>query len=59
MTCALTMEYEKACCVHCYHVHREVWEAAEGEVLACEREQQERKDKYAVAVKKDGLAQSG
>ena len=25
-------------------------------VLACEREQQERKDKYAVAVKKDGLA---
>ena len=48
------MEYEKACSVRGYHVYREVWEAAVGEVLACEREPRNAEDKYAVAVKKDG-----
>ncbi len=32
------MEYETACCVRGYHVYREIWGEAVGEVLVCERE---------------------
>ena len=46
-------EYEIACCVHGYYVYREIWEAAVGETLICEREPQNGKDRYAVAVKKN------
>ena len=46
-------EYEIACCVCGYHVYREIWEAAVGETLVCEREPQNGKDRYAVAVKKN------
>ena len=47
-------EYGRALCVRGYHVYREIWEAAVGEVLICEREPRNAKDGYAVAVKKDG-----
>ena len=47
-------EYEGACCVRGYHIYREIWAAAVGEVLVCEREQRNAADRYAVAVKKDG-----
>ena len=31
-------EYGRDCCVRGYHVYQEIWEAAVGEVLVCERE---------------------
>ena len=47
-------EYEIACCICGYHIYREIWEAAVGvETLVCEREPQNGKDRYAVAVKKN------
>ena len=42
------------CCIRGYHVYQEIWEAAVGEVLVCEREPRDVEDRYAVAVKKDG-----
>ena len=48
--------YERACCVRGYHVYRHIWSAAVGEVLFCEREPTNSRDRYAVAVKKDEVA---
>ena len=31
-------EFVRVCCIRGYHVYRDVWEAAVGEGLACERE---------------------
>ena len=45
---------ERCCCVRVYHVYREIWEAAVGEVLICEREPDNASDRYAVAVKTEG-----
>ena len=39
-----------------YHVYLRVWSAAVGEVLSCEREPTNSRDRYAVAVKTDGVA---
>ena len=30
--------FERKCCIRGYHVYKEEWEAAVGEVLVCERE---------------------
>ena len=46
-------DYERALCVCGFHMYCDVWEAAIGEVLDCEREPGNAKDRYAVAVKKD------
>ena len=48
---------EAVCCVRGYHVlnYWRVWCAVEGETLQCTREQGNSKDRYAVAVKKDGV----
>lgn len=46
-------DYQRALCVHGFYVYCNVWEAAIGEVLDCEREPGNAKDRYAVAVKKD------
>ena len=35
-------------------MYKEIWEAAAGEVLMCEREPHNALDRYAVAVKKNG-----
>ena len=40
-------------CVRGYHVYKDIWEAAIGEELPCERETRNTNDRYAVAVKKD------
>ena len=48
--------YERACCIRGYHVYRHIWSAAVGEVLSCEREPTNSRDRYAVAVKKDEVA---
>ena len=42
-------------CVRGYHLYKDIWEAAIGEELQCERETRNTKDRYAVAVKKDGM----
>ena len=47
--------YERACCVRGYHVYQHVWSAAVGQVLSCEREPTNSRDRYAVVVKKDGV----
>ena len=45
---------ERRCCVRGYHVYKEVWAAAVGEELVCEREPDNASDRYAVAVKREG-----
>ena len=47
-------EFERIFCIRGYHVYKEIWEAAAGEVLMCEREPHNALDRYAVAVKKTG-----
>ena len=44
-------ECEWALCIREYHVFREIWEAAVGEVLACEKQPRNAEDGYAVVVK--------
>ena len=36
-----------------YHVYKDIWETAEGEVLPCTRELNNLQDPFAVAFKKD------
>ena len=43
-------EYQLQWCVKGYHTYKEEWEAAVGEELKCEREKNNAKDPYAVAV---------
>ena len=54
MASAIEHVHRRACCVRGYHVYCEIWEAAVGEVLVCEREPQNTMDRYAVAVKRSG-----
>ena len=28
-------EFERVCCIRGYHIYKEIWEAAAGEVLMC------------------------
>ena len=41
-------------CVRGYHVYKDIREAAIREELPCEQETRNTKDRYAVAVEKDG-----
>ena len=43
--------FGRNCCIRGYYVYKEVWEAAVGEALVCEREPENASDRYAVAVK--------
>ena len=50
--CEIMMEtFERELCVRGYHVYQRIWTAAVGEVLHCEREPTNSRDRYAVAVK--------
>ena len=52
---AKTDEFEEACCIHGHHIFREIWEAVLGEeMLSCDRESTNERDRYAVTVKKAG-----
>ena len=54
--CEITMEtFERELCVRGYHVYQRIWTAVVGEVLHCEREPTNSRDRYAVAVKKNSL----
>jgi len=48
-------ELGKYCCIHGYHVYKEMWEAAAGEMLECVREPHNVQGRYAVTVKKIGI----
>ena len=37
-------------CVHGFHVYQDVWRPAIGEELRCERDEDNDKDRYAVAI---------
>ena len=47
--------FSRLSCIRGYHIYKDVWEAAVGEVLACLREPDNDADRYAVAVKKDAF----
>ena len=49
-----TGTFEKDCCVHGYHIYQWVWDVAIGEDLICRREPTNERDRYAVAVTKNG-----
>ena len=46
-------EFQKESCVNGYHVYKDIWNAALGEELQCQRERGNSSDLYAVAVLKD------
>ena len=43
---------KRRCCVQGYHVYKDMWEAAVGEVLICEREPDNASNRYAVDAKR-------
>lgn len=45
--------FERPCCIRGHHIYKDIWEAAIGEHLACEGENANNHDHYAVAVLKD------
>lgn len=47
-------EVEGACWVGGYHTYKEVWAAAVGEYLKCQRELSNLKDRYTVVVLSNG-----
>ena len=48
-------EYQLQWCVRGYHIYKEEWEAAVGEELKCEREKNNVKDPYTVAVVRENV----
>ena len=48
-------EFERSCCTQCYQIYEDIWEAAVGEMLACLKEPDSDFDRYAVAVKREGV----
>ena len=47
--------FKRRCCVWGYHMYKEVWGVAVGEVLMCEQKPNKTSDRYAVAVEKELL----
>ena len=46
--------FETPCCVRGYHIYKDIWTAAVGEILFCVREPTNASDRYAVAVTRPG-----
>ena len=46
--------WERRCCVRGYHVYNVIWTAVNNEILTCERDSHNPRDRYAVAVMKNG-----
>ena len=46
---------ERNSCVCDYHIYKDIWDAVIGKELLCEREPDNRSDRYAVAIKEDGI----
>ena len=47
-------EFQVIACICRCHMFKDIWEAALGKELMCERESHIQQDRYAVAVKKNG-----
>ena len=47
------LKMEELSRVSCIRVYKDIWDAAIGEVLVCEREPRNVEDRYTIAVKKD------
>ena len=47
--------FESESCVRGYHIYQELWEAAIGEDLECQRERGNTADAYAVSVLSEGI----
>ena len=47
--------FETPCCVRGYHIYKDIWTAAVGEILFCVREPTNASDRYAVAVTRPAL----
>lgn len=51
---ALKMEeLSRVSCIQDYHVYKDIWDTAVGEVLVSEREPHNVEDRYSIAIKKD------
>ena len=48
-------ECGRDCCIRGYHICKEIWRAAMGEELECDREPENLCGRYAVAVKRSGV----
>ena len=48
--------FQKESRVRGYHVYKELWEAAAGEELECQRQRRDGADAYAVAAVREGTA---
>ena len=48
-------EFEREFCIRGYYVYKDIWDAAVGKELLCEREPLNAQDRYAVAVKRGGI----
>ena len=48
-------EFGRDCCIRGYHIYKEIWRAAIGEELECDREPENSCDRYAVCVKRSGV----
>ena len=44
-------KYERVCCIRVYYIYQEIWCAAVGEVLMCNKEPKNFIDGYAVTVR--------
>lgn len=51
----MTASFSLSSSIRGYHVYKDIWEAAEGEVLPCSRELHNLRDPFAVAIKKDDI----
>ena len=46
---------ERSCCMHGYHTYERIWNATIGGELLCKHELDNERDRYAVAVIKEGI----
>ena len=46
-------ELERDCCIHGYHVYKEIWRAAIGEELECDREPESSRDRYTAIAREN------
>ena len=44
--------FEGHACIHCYHIYKDIWEAADGEELLCKQEPHNDHNRHSVAVRR-------
>ena len=48
-------DFELSSCIRGHHIYQHIWESEVGETWVCEKEPSNVNDRYAVAVKRDGV----